>query len=183
LTVLFIKDTFEKLHTDDDLDLESMINIVLRANAIEGGEKAPLSNQETIAEAMMEWINEDGEEEILCSKAVAPGDLYDLTGELSRMAKAGSHIAALLGLTRLSNSFSITSKRIRYGVREDLLSLMELSIPSVGRKLARKLYDLGYTNADEFIRATPDELAEIVHLPENTVAIIKEYVEKVATNK
>jgi helicase len=183
LTVLFIKGTFEKLHTDDELDLQSMISMALRAHIIEGGQKAPLSNHEAIVTAVMEWINEDSEEEILRSKTVTPGDLHELMTELDRIMNAASHVAALLGLIRLSKSLSITSKRIRLGVKENLIPIIELSIPSVGRKLARRLYDLGYTNTEELARATPEELMEVVQLPENTVKAIKEFIEKVAANK
>jgi replicative superfamily II helicase len=183
LTVLFIKGTFEKLHTDDELDLQSMISMALRAHIIEGGQKAPLSNHEAIVRAVMEWINEDSEEEILRSKTVTPGDLHELMTELGRIMNAASHVAALLGLIRLSKSLSITSKRIRLGVKENLIPIIELSIPSVGRKLARRLYDLGYTNTEELARATPEELMEVVQLPENTVKAIKEFIEKVAANK
>jgi len=183
LTVLFIKNTFGKLHTDDELDLESTINMALRALIIEGGEKASLFNHETVAGAIMEWINEESEEDILRSRAIAPGDLHELREELGRIAYAASHVSALLGLIKLSKNLSTISRRIRYGVKEDLIPLLELSIPSIGRKLARKLYDLGYTNTDELVRATSEELTEVVQLPENTVTMIKEYIEKVATSK
>nr|MDO8099389.1 DEAD/DEAH box helicase [Candidatus Njordarchaeota archaeon] len=183
LTVLFIKSTFEKLHTDDELDLESMINLALRALIIEGGEKAPLLSHETVARAIMEWINEESEDEILRSKAIAPGDLQELREELSRITNAASHIAAVLGLTKLSKNLSTTSRRVRYGVKEDLIPLIELSIPSVGRKQARKLYELGYINTDEIIRATSEELIEVTQLSLDKVTMIKEYVEKIATGR
>ncbi len=181
LTVLFIKNAFRKLNTNDELELDSMINITLRALIVEGGERPQLTNQRAVKRALREWIDEESEDEILRSKSVAPGDFYELTVEAARMASAASITARFLGLAKLSKQFSVLSKRIRFGVNEDLIPLMDLSIPSLGRRLVRRLYDLGYSDAKELLRAPREELQELVKLPESTVTVIKECVERLAT--
>jgi replicative superfamily II helicase len=181
LTVLFIKNAFRKLKTSDELELEPMINIALRALIVESGERPQLMNQSAVKSALREWIDEEPEERIIGSKSISPGDFYELTVEVGRMASAASITARFLGLAKLSKQFSVLSKRIRFGVNEDLIPLMDLSIPSLGRSLVRKLYDLGYTDVKELFRAPKEELQALVKLPESKVNVIKEYVERLAT--
>lgn len=181
LTVLFMKNAFRKLNTNDELELDSMINITLRALIVEGGERPQLTNQSAVKRALREWIDEESEEEILRSKSIAPGDFHELAAEAGRMASAASITARFLGLAKLSKQFSVLSKRIRFGVNEDLILLMDLSIPSLGRRIVRKLYDLGYSDAKELLRAPREELQALVKLPESTVTAIKECVERLAT--
>jgi helicase len=183
LTVVFIRNSFDKLCTNDELDEKSMINIALRALVIEGGEKSPLFKQDTATRALIQWIDEEWEEEILRSDFVAPGDLYELTVEVGRISSAASTIAKHLGLARLSKQFSVVSQRIRFGVKEELIPLMELSVPSLGRRLVRELYSLGYTTETELLRASPQELTEVAGLPGDTVTMIKQHLERLVVHK
>lgn len=178
LTVFFMKNAFKKLHTDDELEVKHMIGIAIRSLIVETGERSQIVNQVALERAMTEWVNEKHEKEILRSGSVYPGDFHELVGELGRMSSAASVTARLLGLAKLSRQFSVLSKRIRYGVKEDLIPLMDFLIPSLGRKIVRKLYDLGYQDLKELARAPAEELVELAKLPAGVVSIIKEYTER-----
>jgi replicative superfamily II helicase len=182
LTAIFIKNAFAELHTDTRLEVESMINIVLRALIIESGERLVM-NQRAVMKAIVEWIDERNEETITGSKALVPGDFHELIVEVARLANAAANVARLLRLVNLSKDLSTIGKRIRFGVREELLPLVELSIPSIGRKSARALYDLGYTGLDELGRASVEELAEVVKVHESTASMIIEYVARIINHR
>jgi replicative superfamily II helicase len=179
-TVLFLKNAFGRLNTDDELDVDAMINIIIKAVIIETGERSPLINQGVVKRTLGEWVNESSEENILKIGSIDAGDFHELTIEAARMSSAASVTARSLGLAKLSRQFNMLSKRIRYGVKEDLIPLMDLSIPSLGRKLLRKLYALGYVDLKELARAPSEELMELANLPERTVSVIKEYTKKLA---
>jgi replicative superfamily II helicase len=180
LTILFLKNAFSRLNTDDELDLDDMINITTIAVTIETGKRPPLINQRVIERSLAEWVSEMPEENILKTRSIDDGDFHELTEEAARLSSATSVMARTLGLAKLSRLFSVLSKRIRYGVKEDLIPLMDLSIPFLGRKLVRKLHALGYKDLKELVRAPAEELVELANLPESTVSVIKEYTNKLA---
>jgi helicase len=180
LTILFLKNAFARLNTDDELDLDGMINIAVKAVIMETGERPLLMNQRVLERSLAEWVSETPEENIIKTRSIDAGDFHDLTEEAARMASAASVTARTLGLAKLSSQFSVLSKRVRYGVKENLIPLMGLSIPFLGRKLLRKLFALGYTDLKEFVRAPAEELVELANLPESTVLMIKEYTNKLA---
>jgi replicative superfamily II helicase len=180
LTILFIKNAFKKLHTEDELELELMINIAIKALIVETGERPRLANQAAVEKALIEWVNEMPEEDILRARSIDAGDFHELTEEVARMSSAASITARLLGLAKLSRTFSVVSKRVRHGIKEDLIPLIDLSIPSLGRKLLRKLYDLGYLDLKELARAPAEELLGLAKLPEDAVSMIKEYTKRLA---
>jgi hypothetical protein len=178
LTVIFLKNTFKRLHTDDELELDPMINIGVKAALVETGEKSSLISKGIAERALAEWIDEIPEKEILRTRCIDVGDFRELTENVARMSSGASVTARLLGLMKLSKQFSVLSKRIRYGVRDDLIPLMDLSIPSLGRKSIRKLYSLGYLDLKELARASLEEIVELTNLPESTVSVIKEYTRR-----
>jgi len=180
LTILFLKNAFARLNTDDELVLDDMINTAVKAVIMETGERPPMINQRVVERSLAKWISETPEQNILKTSSIDAGDFHELTEEAARMANAASVTARTLGLAKLSIQFSVLSKRFRYGVKEDLIPLMDLSIPFLGRKLLRKLFALGYMDLKEFVRAPPEELVELANLPESTVSVIKEYTNRLA---
>jgi replicative superfamily II helicase len=180
LTVLFLKNAFKRLHTDDELELDPMINIAIKAALVETGERSSLIGKGGVERALAEWIDEIPEKEILGTRYIDSGDFHELTENVSRMSSGASVTARLLGLMKLSKQFSVLSKRIRYGVRDDLIPLMDLSIPSLGRKSIRKLYSLGYVDLKELARAPSEEIVKLANLPESTVSVIKKYAKRLA---
>jgi len=107
-----------------------------------------------------EWVDEKTEDEILESYNVAPGQLNQriqilewlayAAGELSRIKKYGKSEKALRNL----------ETRIKYGVREELLHLVQ--IRGIGRVRARKLYQMGLRKPESLKKVRVDKLARVL---------------------
>ena len=108
---------------------------------------------------LMSWINEESEREIEEKLNVQLGDLARIVDSASWLLKAASMIAKALGLVEESMLISKLERRVRYGVREELLELVRLE--GVGRVRARRLYEAGYRSLSDLASASIDELARV----------------------
>ena len=95
---------------------------------------------------LKDWINEV-DEDIICSKfGIAPGDLRRLIETAEWLANALARIGEFFGVRGL-DKFVL---RIKHGVKEELLELVELK--GIGRVRARKLFRAGIKSKDDLIR-------------------------------
>ena len=109
------------------------------------------------AQVLVNWIEEKGEEELYIDFGVGPGDLHRLVETADWLLYSAGRIADLLGL-RLPELPRLR-RRVRYGVREELLPLVELR--GVGRVRARILYNAGFTDPGKIAVASPSAIAEL----------------------
>ncbi len=92
------------------------------------------------AMCLHDWINER-DEDIICKKyGIAPGDLRRIVETAEWLAYALARISTFMNHPQKS-SLSGLVRRIKYGVKEELLDLVELK--GIGRIRARKLYSAG----------------------------------------
>ncbi len=128
------------------------------------------------AQVLVNWIEEKTEEELYIDFGVGPGDLHRLVETADWLLYAAERIAELLGL-RLPEIPRLR-RRVRYGVREELLPLVALK--GIGRVRARVLYDAGFTDPGKLARTAPERIAALPHfggkLAENLVAEARDYV-------
>jgi helicase len=104
-----------------------------------------------------DWMGESGEDKILETYGIAPGELYTKITNAEWMLYAASELAILLNKKDIANNFSRLRIRIKHGVREELLRLVQ--IKGIGRARARKLFMAGIkTPAD--IKKVPIETLE-----------------------
>lgn len=120
------------------------------------------------------WIEEKDEEELLRSFGIGPGDLHNKVDvgdwllysmrELSNIYNKDCYPA----LTKLMT-------RMRYGVKDELLDLVELK--GVGRVRARSLFKKGY-GSRELLKAAPVyDIAKVIGIGELLAQRIKEQVD------
>ncbi|AFK22351.1 ATP-dependent DNA helicase [Pyrococcus sp. ST04] len=127
--------------------------------------------------ALNAWINEVSEGEIVEKFSVEPGDLYRLVEtaewlvyalkEIAKVLKAPEHVLKYLETLRV---------RVKYGIREELLPLMEL--PMVGRRRARALFNAGFRTVEDIKSAKPADLLKIEGIGVKTVEAIFKYLGK-----
>lgn len=122
-----------------------------------------------------DWIEETGEDALVEKYEVGPGDIYAITQTAEWIAFSLSQIADIVGESRHSARLSVLSKRIKHGVREELLELV--SIPGIGRVRARILYNHGYRGLLDIAQAPVDELAKIRGIGPTLAEKIKKYFE------
>ncbi|MCS7121804.1 MAG: DEAD/DEAH box helicase [Archaeoglobaceae archaeon] len=99
---------------------------------------------------LMDWINEVDEERICQKYSIAPGDLRRIVETAEWL---GSSLEKIADLKKKKINIST---RIRYGIREELLDLVELH--GIGRIRARKLFNAGIRTKDDLL--TKRDLAE-----------------------
>ncbi len=109
---------------------------------------------------LVSWINEAHEDDILKQYDVSPGILRAYVTNAEWLAYAMGELAKLFDARRVWRFADIMAKRLHYGVREELLELVQLR--GIGRVRARKLYNAGLRNVHDLGRADPATVAEIL---------------------
>jgi len=136
-----------------------------------------LLSETKTAMLLYDWISEESEQAITEKYDVGPGDIRSLVETAEWIAYAFKRIVELLPEARtFHTSFSVLEKRLRYGVREELLELV--SIPGVGRVRARKLYRAGFRSLEELASASIWELSRIEGIGEKLARSIVEFSRK-----
>ena len=107
-----------------------------------------------------EWMNEASENALLEKFGVAPGELYAKIKNAEWMLYAAKEFAIILGSKEAANSFNKLMLRIKYGVKEGLLSL--INIKGIGRVRARALYKNGIKSLADLRNAKEELLAKLV---------------------
>ncbi len=93
---------------------------------------------------LYDWINEVDEDEICERYSIAPGDLRRIVETAEWLCSAAERIGKLVG------AHIAMSTRLKYGVKEELLELVELY--GIGRVRARKLFDAGIRSREDLER-------------------------------
>ena len=109
---------------------------------------------------LRDWINEVSEDSIVEKYGVGPGDIFGLIEtadwllySLSELAKIVSHNTEII--TKINN----VRKRVKYGVKEELLELVTLR--EVGRVRARALFEKGFKSINDLKKAKIEDLIKV----------------------
>jgi len=98
------------------------------------------SNEKIFSTMMLlEWIKEKKEEELFNEFSLAPGTLFGKNKIVEWLAYSTIELSKVIGEERHLIPVEKLSRRIKYGVKEELLLLVELK--GVGRIRARKLFN------------------------------------------
>ncbi len=106
-----------------------------------------------------DWINEKSESEIMEQYNVQPGILFNKTQICDWLAYSMIELAKLLNEENIPLIAKLR-RRLKYGVREELLQLTELR--GIGRVRARRLYRARIKTLSDLKRVSLHELAEIL---------------------
>ncbi len=123
---------------------------------------------------LWDWINEVGEERLVETYRVGPGDIYSYVQAARWVAYAAYELSKLereleCHFPRLNKLY----RRIEHGVKEELLELT--AIPGVGRVRARILYLHGYRSLEDLASANVEKLSKIHGIGPETAKKIIEY--------
>ncbi len=124
---------------------------------------------------LLDWVEEAPEDKIVDEYDIGPGDLSALAETARWLAAALAAILEASGeRVELAGRLRILEKRVKYGVRRELLPLVQ--IPGIGRVRARRLYEHGYRLPQDLALADPKELSRIPGIGPSTVAAILEFL-------
>jgi len=119
---------------------------------------------------LLDWVEEKGEEYLLETYSLAPGDVHTKVELAEWLLYAMREIGRLLGSSRVEEIDRLRL-RVRYGVREELLPFV--SLRNVGRSRARLLYRR-FGSLEALRRARVSEIAALPGIGEKLARSIKE---------
>jgi helicase len=129
----------------------------------------------TTALMFNEWVEEIKEDTICDKYPVGPGDIRRLIETAKWLLYASQQIAELFNINIVALSLQALQKRIQYGIKEELLSLV--SIKNVGRVRARNLYNSGLKSPSDIKRVSIDALMKAGGIGKTVAAGIKKQIE------
>ena len=118
--------------------------------------------------ALFEWINESTDRKLSERLGIEPGDMYRIVESSDWLAHSLYKVAKTLGRNDLLNEIQKLRIRIRYGIKEELTSLVQFK--GIGRIKARSLYNAGIT--DPFILANTPE-SKLSAIPKIGIALAR----------
>ena len=105
------------------------------------------------------WLNEASEEKILKRHGVEPGDLHRAVENTDWLLYSLSEVCKIVRNTDFLKDIDLLRKRIKYGVKPELLSLTILD--GIGRIRARSLYNAGLIDLNILSKASLPRIARV----------------------
>jgi helicase len=109
--------------------------------------------------ALYNWIDEESIRQISVDLGVEPGDLHRIVEAGERLASCFYEIAKLSKREDLLVEVDMLRKRIKYGAKPELLSVLRLT--GIGRVRARSLFDAGVASVKDLIEVDEQHIARI----------------------
>jgi len=109
--------------------------------------------------ALYAWIEEYSDKHLYENLGVEPGDMYRMIEVSDWLLYSMYSIAELLGKRSILKDIDILRKRVKYGVKEELIPLVMLE--GIGRARARALFNAGFTDLKSIADASIDRLENV----------------------
>jgi len=130
---------------------------------------------------LYDWIREVPEGKIIDNHNIDPGDIDRVIELASWILESIKTVADELNFEKsLINTLEKIRKRIKYGIKEELLGFFQVDLASIGRIQARHLYEAGFKTADDVIAAKLVDLYQKGRIRRETARRLKhELVDKI----
>lgn len=127
--------------------------------------------------ALQAWITESSELSLSDNLGIESGDMHRMTENADWLAYCLREISKHVERADLLEELGDLRKRIAYGIREELLDLVQ--VKGIGRIRSRVLYKHGITNLDDLRKIPVNKLAEIDKIGSTIADNIKTELRKV----
>lgn len=172
----------------NSLDMEDIMELLLRISSTPDIMKINVSTSEEedyyhpdfdesivkLSRILFDWIQEEPEEKIIEKYRIYPADLRNRVESAEWLVYSLHELGKILHKSK--NLHRELYYRIKYGIRSDLIPLVEL--PYVGRVRARRLSLAGF-DRKRIAMSTPEELMRISGIGETIANKIIEYARKI----
>jgi helicase len=111
------------------------------------------------AMALLDWAEEVGEATICDRYGIGPGDLHGIVEGIGWLLHAAGRLSPMVAPNH-KEAVIETDLRVRYGVRHELIPLVQ--IRGIGRVRARRLFNNGLTGPDALRKAGLERLTSIL---------------------
>ncbi|MEM2907984.1 MAG: ATP-dependent DNA helicase [Candidatus Hadarchaeales archaeon] len=122
------------------------------------------------------WIDEAPEDDIHERFGIGAGDIRRAVDTADWLLYSAQELAKLFKIKGVAPTLRDLRKRVRYGVKEELLELIELR--GIGRVRGRSLYKAGYRGLADIRKADVKELAQVPHIGPEIAKSIKQQLER-----
>ncbi len=109
---------------------------------------------------LRDWTEENNEEYLLEKYAIRPGELNSKLNSADWLLYASAEITRIMKKQKLLKEINKTRYRLKYGVKEELIALLELK--GVGRIRARKLYNNRLKNLGDLKKADVNTISQLI---------------------
>lgn len=127
--------------------------------------------------ALYSWISESSEIHLSDNLGIESGDMHRIAETTDWLVYCLYELAKLVERADLLEEISILRKRISYGIKEELVELVQ--IRGIGRVRARKLYTHGIKSIEDLQKIPVNKLAEIDKIGPTIADNIKSQLKKV----
>ncbi|MFY9300231.1 MAG: DEAD/DEAH box helicase [Candidatus Nitrosotenuis sp.] len=127
--------------------------------------------------ALHSWINESSEIRLSDDLNIESGDMHRMAETADWLSYCLYELAKMLERADLLEELSTLRKRIAYGIKEELVELVQ--VKGIGRIRARRLFDHGIKSLEDLRKIPPDKLAEIDKIGPSIADNIKSQLKKV----
>lgn len=103
------------------------------------------------------------------------GDFERALDDLAQVCLLYEKAAAALGKQEVARAAREAAGAVRYGVAPELVPLMGLGLPQLGRARSRLLFERGVRGAADLAQADPAAIADPRRMPE---ALVRQWVER-----
>jgi len=117
------------------------------------------------------WVEEEREDDIHEKFGVGAGDIRRMAETAEWLLYSSHQIAKLFKVKPALNPLRKLTERIRYGVKEELLELVQLE--GIGRVRARSLFSGGFKTLKDIAKASEAELASLPYIGKEIARSIK----------
>ncbi len=128
------------------------------------------------AQMIQMWMEEAREDDIHEQFGIGAGDIRRLADTAKWLLYAAHELASLFKVRPALAPLRKLHDRVRHGVREELLELVQLR--GIGRVRGRSLFKAGYRKLADIKRATEQELARVPYIGAEIARSIKRQVEQ-----
>lgn len=130
------------------------------------------------AQMLQAWLDETYEDDIHEQFGVGAGDIRRKVNTAEWLLYAAHELAGLFKARPALRPLRKLRERVRYGVKEELLELVQLR--GIGRVRARSLFQAGYRRLADIKRADEKELARVPYIGTEIARSIKRQAEGMA---
>ena len=128
------------------------------------------------AQMLQAWLEETYEDDIHEQFGVGAGDIRRKVGTAEWLLYAAHELAGLFKAKPALRPLRKLRERVRYGVKEELLELVQLR--GVGRVRARSLFKAGYRRLADIKQVNEKELARVPYIGTEIARSIRRQVEE-----
>jgi helicase len=123
------------------------------------------------------WISESSDIHLSDNLGIESGDMHRMSETADWLSYCLYELAKLIERADLLDELSVLRKRIMYGIKEDLVDLVQ--IKGIGRVRARKLFNNGVKTLEDLRKIPIEKLAEIDKIGPVIADNIKSQLQKV----